>query len=67
MLKWNLQTVQKTLKRIYFMGRLMGEFSDNERDLFNKKMHEIMLRVGRTEQEKWLIVATIVSLSEATM
>lgn len=45
----------------------MGEFSDNERDLFNKKMHEIMLRVGRTEQEKWLIVATIVSLSEATM
>jgi hypothetical protein len=62
-----LQTVQKTFKRIYFYGKLIGEFTDNEGDLFNKKMHELMLKIGRTPEEQALIVATFITLSEATM
>jgi hypothetical protein len=62
-----LQTVQKTFKRIYFYGRLIGEFTDKEGDLFNKKMHELMLKIGRTPEEQALIVATFITLSEVTM
>lgn len=62
-----MQTVQKTFKRIYFYGRLIGEYTDNERDQFNKKMHELMLKIGRTPEEHALIVATFIALSEATM
>lgn len=49
------------------MGKLMGEYRESERDLFNKKMHEIMLRIGKTEHERWLIVASAIALCEATM
>lgn len=62
-----MQRLQKTYKRIYWKGRLVGEYSEKEHDAFTKKMHEFMLHIGRTSDESLLVVATVTALTEGTM
>jgi hypothetical protein len=60
-----VQRLRKEIRRIFYKGKLIGEYTEQERDEFSKKMHEFMLVIGNTAEQKHLEVHIIQAMRES--